>query len=122
MLSAVVLPVRLDRAHLHELPGDPDARPARSRSPASTRTEFLLHFAPYFARRADDGRAGRRRLVHVRAFALAAANFWIHILATIYTVLPQGGLVRRDAEEGRGGAPAAPRSCRRWSSSGSSCA
>ena len=41
-------------------------------------------------RGADHGRAGRRRLGHVRRLRLAAAN-WIHCLATVYTVLRKEG-------------------------------
>ena len=65
LLSALVLPVRLDGAHLHELPGGPAAR----RRPADRRHHRARVPAPLRALlrgRADDGGARRRGLLHVR--------------------------------------------------------
>ena len=63
--------------------GQPHRRHHRARVPAALRA--LLR------RGADDGRARRRGLVHLRRLRAAAANFWIHILSTIYTVLRKEG-------------------------------
>jgi cellulose synthase (UDP-forming) len=53
--------------------------------------EFLLHFAPYFACALTTAALAGAGSYTFAAFALAAANFWIHILATIYTVLGKKG-------------------------------
>jgi cellulose synthase (UDP-forming) len=53
--------------------------------------EFLLHFAPYFAIALTTVAVAGSGSYTFSAFALAAANFWIHILATIYTVLKKEG-------------------------------
>ena len=60
----LVLPLRLDRPDLHELPGDPLLTGGQPIDGIDA-PEFLLHFAPYFAV-ALHGGARRRRLVHVR--------------------------------------------------------
>jgi cellulose synthase (UDP-forming) len=56
-----------------------------------TAPEFLLHFAPYFAVALTTAALAGAGSYTFAAFALAAANFWIHILATIYTVLGRKG-------------------------------
>jgi cellulose synthase (UDP-forming) len=56
-----------------------------------TAPEFLLHFAPYFAVALGTVAVAGSGAYTFSAFALAAANFWIHILATIYTVLKKEG-------------------------------
>jgi cellulose synthase (UDP-forming) len=56
-----------------------------------TAPEFLLHFAPYFAVALATVAVAGSGAYTFSAFALAAANFWIHILATIYTVLKKEG-------------------------------
>jgi len=53
--------------------------------------EFLLHFAPYYAVALTMAALAGAGSYTFAAFALAAANFWIHILATIYTVLRRSG-------------------------------
>jgi len=56
-----------------------------------TAPQFLLHFAPYFAvALLIVARAGAGSYTFA-AFALAAASFWIHIQATILTVLGRKG-------------------------------
>ena len=56
-----------------------------------TAPEFLLHFAPYFAVALTTVALAGAGSYTFAAFALAAANFWIHILSTIYTVLRKEG-------------------------------
>ena len=85
-----------------------------------TAPEFLLHFAPYFAVALTTVALAGAGSYTFAAFALAAANFWIHILSTIYTVLRKEGSFVVTPKVGAG-ARRPPRSCRRWSSSGSSC-
>ena len=53
--------------------------------------EFLLHFAPYFTVALTTAALAGAGSYTFAAFALAAANFWIHILATFYTVLRRKG-------------------------------
>jgi len=53
--------------------------------------EFLLHFAPYFAIALTTAALAGAGAYTFAAFALAAANFWIHILASIFTVLRRSG-------------------------------
>lgn len=53
--------------------------------------EFLLHFAPYFAVALTTAALAGAGSYTFAAFALAAANFWIHVLATVYTVLRRSG-------------------------------
>jgi len=53
--------------------------------------EFLLHFAPYFAVALTTAAVAGAGAYTFAAFALAAANFWIHVLASIYTVLRRSG-------------------------------
>ncbi len=53
--------------------------------------EFLLHFAPYFAIALTTAALAGAGSYTFAAFALAAANFWIHVLATVYTVLRRSG-------------------------------
>jgi cellulose synthase (UDP-forming) len=53
--------------------------------------EFLLHFAPYFAVALTTAAVAGAGAYTFAAFALAAANFWIHVLATVYTVLRRSG-------------------------------
>ena len=59
-----------------------------------TAPEFLLHFAPYFAVALTTAALAGAGSYTFAAFALAAANFWIHCSATVYGAA-QGGLVRR---------------------------
>ncbi len=53
--------------------------------------EFLLHFVPYYAVALTIAALAGAGSYTFAAFALSAANFWIHILATIYTVLRKSG-------------------------------
>ena len=53
--------------------------------------EFLLHFAPYFAVALTTAALAGAGSYTFAAFALAAANFWIHVLSTVYTVLRRSG-------------------------------
>jgi len=53
--------------------------------------EFLLHFVPYYAVALSMAALAGAGSYTFAAFALSAANFWIHILATIYTVLRRSG-------------------------------
>ena len=53
--------------------------------------EFLLHFAPYYTVALTTAALAGAGSYTFAAFALAAANFWIHILATIYQVLRRSG-------------------------------
>src|SRR6185436_10274427 len=56
-----------------------------------TAPEFLLHFAPYFAVALTTAALAGAGSYTFAAFALAAANFWIHCMATVYTVLRKEG-------------------------------
>jgi cellulose synthase (UDP-forming) len=53
--------------------------------------EFLLHFVPYFAVALTIAAVAGAGSYTFAAFALSAANFWIHVLSTIYTVLRRKG-------------------------------
>ena len=53
--------------------------------------EFLLHFAPYFAVALTTAALAGAGTYTFSAFALATANFWIHVLSTVYTVLRKEG-------------------------------
>ena len=53
--------------------------------------EFLLHFVPYYAVALTMAAVAGAGSYTFAAFALSAANFWIHMLSTIYTVLRQKG-------------------------------
>jgi cellulose synthase (UDP-forming) len=53
--------------------------------------EFLLHFAPYYAVALSMAAVAGAGSYKFSAFALSAANFWIQILATFYTVLRKSG-------------------------------
>jgi cellulose synthase (UDP-forming) len=52
---------------------------------------FLLHFVPYYAVALTMAAVAGAGSYTFSAFALSAANFWIHILSTIYTVLRKSG-------------------------------
>ena len=52
---------------------------------------FLLHFVPYYAVALTMAAVAGAGSYTFAAFALSAANFWIHILSTIYTVLRKSG-------------------------------
>jgi cellulose synthase (UDP-forming) len=52
---------------------------------------FLLHFVPYYAVALTMAAVAGAGSYTFAAFALSAANFWIHILSTIYTVLRKKG-------------------------------
>jgi cellulose synthase (UDP-forming) len=52
---------------------------------------FLLHFVPYYAVALTMAAVAGAGSYTFSAFALAAANFWIHVLSTIYTVLRKKG-------------------------------
>ncbi len=56
-----------------------------------TAPEFLLHFVPYYATALTIAAVAGAGSYTFAAFALSAANFWIHILSTIYTVLGKKG-------------------------------
>jgi cellulose synthase (UDP-forming) len=62
--------------------------------------EFLLHFAPYFAIALSTAALAGAGSYTFAAFALAAANFWIHILSTILTVLRRSGSFKVTPKEG----------------------
>src|SRR5437660_4776869 len=53
--------------------------------------EFLLHFVPYYAVALTIAALAGAGSYTFAAFALSAANFWIHVLSTIYTVLRKKG-------------------------------
>jgi cellulose synthase (UDP-forming) len=53
--------------------------------------EFLVHFVPYYAVALTMAAVAGAGSYTFAAFTLAAANFWIHILSTIYTVLRRSG-------------------------------
>jgi cellulose synthase (UDP-forming) len=53
--------------------------------------EFLLHFVPYYAVALTVAAVAGGGSYTFGAFALSAANFWIHILSTIFTVLRREG-------------------------------
>jgi cellulose synthase (UDP-forming) len=52
---------------------------------------FLLHFVPYYAVALTVAAVAGAGSYTFAAFALSAANFWIHVLSTIYTVLRKKG-------------------------------
>jgi cellulose synthase (UDP-forming) len=52
---------------------------------------FLLHFVPYYAVALTMAAVAGAGSYTFAAFALSAANFWIHVLSTIYTVLRRKG-------------------------------
>jgi cellulose synthase (UDP-forming) len=52
---------------------------------------FLLHFVPYFAVALTVAAVAGAGSYTFAAFALSAANFWIHVLSTVYTVLRRKG-------------------------------
>jgi cellulose synthase/poly-beta-1,6-N-acetylglucosamine synthase-like glycosyltransferase len=53
--------------------------------------EFLLHFAPYYAVALSTAALAGAGSYTFAAFALAAANFWIHVLSTVYQLLRRSG-------------------------------
>jgi cellulose synthase (UDP-forming) len=52
---------------------------------------FLLHFVPYYAVALTMAAVAGAGSYTFSAFALSAANFWIHVLSTIYTVMRKSG-------------------------------
>ena len=76
---------------LHELPGHPAPHRRPADRAASPRPSSCSHFAPYFALALTTAALPARARTRSRAFALAAANFWIHCLSTVYTVLGKAG-------------------------------
>ena len=62
--------------------------------------EFLLHFAPYFAIALSTAALAGAGSYTFAAFALAAANFWIHVLSSILTVLRRSGSFKVTPKEG----------------------
>ncbi|HEX6460646.1 MAG TPA: glycosyltransferase [Thermoleophilaceae bacterium] len=58
---------------------------------AATANQFLLHFAPYFACALLTVAVAGGGAYTFGGFALAAANFWIHILSTLLTVTRRRG-------------------------------
>jgi cellulose synthase (UDP-forming) len=52
---------------------------------------FLLHFVPYYAVALTMAAVAGAGSYTFSAFALSAANFWIHVLSTIYTVTGRKG-------------------------------
>ncbi len=68
--------------------------------------EFLLHFVPYYAVALTMAAVAGAGSYTFAAFALSAANFWIHVLVHDLHRAAQEGLLRRDPEEGRRGPPA----------------
>ncbi len=53
--------------------------------------EFLLHFAPYYIVALTMAALAGAGSYTFAAFALSAANFWIHVLSSVYTVLRRSG-------------------------------
>ena len=52
---------------------------------------FLLHFVPYFTVALTVAAVAGSGSYTFAAFALSAANFWIHVLSTVFTVLRRTG-------------------------------
>ena len=52
---------------------------------------FLLHFVPYYAVALTMAAVSGAGSYTFSAFALSAANFWIHVLSTIFTVTGRKG-------------------------------
>jgi cellulose synthase (UDP-forming) len=58
---------------------------------AANADQFLTHFGPYFALAAGTVAVGGAGRYTFRAFALAASTFWVHIAATVTTLLRRRG-------------------------------
>ena len=58
---------------------------------AATADSFLLHFAPYFLLAITTVALGGAGSYTFAAFALAAASFWIHVLASLQTLTRRKG-------------------------------
>lgn len=56
-----------------------------------TAAEFLLHFVPYYALALTTLWIASNGSISFASLALSAASFWIHVLATILTVLRRSG-------------------------------
>ena len=52
---------------------------------------FLLHFVPYYAVALTMAAVAGTGTYSFAAFTLSAANFWIHVLSTIFTVMRKSG-------------------------------
>ena len=63
---------------------------------------FLLHFVPYFAVALTMAAVAGGGSYTFAAFALSAANFWIHALSTVYTVLRRKGSFVVTPKQGAG--------------------
>ncbi len=100
-----VLPVRLDGSHLHELPGRAAAR-RRAADRAHRRTGVPAPFRALLRDRADDGRGGGCRLVHLRRLRARCGQLLDPHPAHGPHRPAQEGLVRGHPEEGRRGTPA----------------
>ncbi|HET7488643.1 MAG TPA: cellulose synthase catalytic subunit [Acidimicrobiales bacterium] len=65
--------------------------------------EFLLHWAPYFAGSMATVTLAAGGCYTFAAFALAAANFWVHIVASVLTLLRRKGSFVVTPKKGTGG-------------------
>jgi cellulose synthase (UDP-forming) len=63
---------------------------------------FLLHFVPYYAVALTMAAVAGSGSYTFAAFTLSAANFWIHILSTVYTVLKKKGSFVVTPKQGAG--------------------
>ena len=73
--------------------------------------QFLLHFAPYFGMALLSVAVSGRGSYTFDAFALSFANFWIHVLASLATLLRRPGkfvVTPKQGVEGRQPAAVAP--------------
>ena len=85
-----VLPHRLDRADLH---GDADRPHPHRRAAAGRRgaDQFLSHFAPYFGWSLLTVALVGGGQYTFSAYALQTASFWIHVQASVLTLLGRRG-------------------------------
>jgi cellulose synthase (UDP-forming) len=58
---------------------------------AASADQFLLHFAPYFGGALLTVAVAGAGSYTFGGFALAVANFWVHVLATLMTILRRRG-------------------------------
>jgi endo-1,4-beta-D-glucanase Y len=70
----------------------------------STADQFLIHFVPYFGASLLTVAVAGAGAYTFQAFALAAANFWIHLQATVTTLLRRRGRFVVTPKEGQAGA------------------
>jgi cellulose synthase (UDP-forming) len=70
---------------------------------AATADEFLVHFAPYWGLALLHVAIAGKGSYTFQAFALWAANFWVHIVATLLTVSGRKGSFKVTPKEGAEG-------------------